>query len=75
MTLSPRRHAVRTLRAGLNTQHYPWRASRLAWRTCKTTMASSVRCGMRVLVKRILRKYGYPTTRECRAVQNVLQQV
>jgi hypothetical protein len=29
---------------GLNTQHDPWRASRLAWCPVATTMASSVRC-------------------------------
>ncbi len=34
----------------------------------------SARARMRVLVKRILRKYGYPADRQDAAVQTVLQQ-
>ena len=38
------------------------------------THRESARARMRVLVKRILRKYGYPPDLEDAAVQNVLQQ-
>ena len=34
----------------------------------------AARAGIRVLVKRILRKYGYPPDLQDAAVQNVLQQ-
>ena len=38
------------------------------------TQRESTRAKMRVLVKRILRKYGYPPDLQDAAVQNVLQQ-
>ncbi len=38
------------------------------------TQRASARARMRVLVKRILRKYGYPPDLQDAAVQNVLQQ-
>ncbi|HTE79576.1 MAG TPA: type I restriction enzyme endonuclease domain-containing protein, partial [Reyranella sp.] len=38
------------------------------------THRESARARIRVLVKRILRKYGYPPDLEDAAVQNVLQQ-
>ena len=42
--------------------------------TVDWTHLESARARMRVLVKRILRKYGYPPNRQDAAVQNVLQQ-
>ena len=38
------------------------------------THRASARARIRVLVKRILRKYGYPPDLEDAAVQNILQQ-
>jgi type I restriction enzyme R subunit len=38
------------------------------------TQREAARARMRVLVKRILRKYGYPPDMQDAAVQNVLQQ-
>lgn len=38
------------------------------------TMKESVRAQMRVAVKRILRKYGYPPDKQERATQTVLEQ-
>ncbi len=42
--------------------------------TIDWTVRESVRAQLRVLVKRILRKYGYPPDRQERAVQTVLEQ-
>jgi type I restriction enzyme R subunit len=38
------------------------------------TMKESVRAKLRVLVKRILRKYGYPPDKQEKATQTVLEQ-
>jgi type I restriction enzyme R subunit len=38
------------------------------------TVRDSVRAGMRVLVKRILRRYGYPPDKQARATELVLEQ-
>ncbi len=38
------------------------------------TMKESVRAKIRVIVKRILRKYGYPPDKQERATQTVLEQ-
>jgi len=43
-------------------------------RRCRGRNVNSDRARMRVLVKRILRKYGYPPDLEDAAVQTVLQQ-
>ena len=37
-------------------------------------MKESVKAKLRVIVKRILRKYGYPPDRQEKATQTVLQQ-
>ena len=42
--------------------------------TVDWTQRENARARMRVLVKRILRKYGYPPDLQDAAVQNVLQQ-
>ncbi len=42
--------------------------------TIDWTLRESVRANLRVLVKRILRKYGYPPDKQERAVQTVLEQ-
>ena len=39
-----------------------------------TTVERSVRAALRLMVKRILRKYGYPPDLQDAAVQTVLQQ-
>jgi hypothetical protein len=53
------RELVRTVRANVKTD----------W-----TMRENVRAQLRVLVKRILRKYGYPPDKQERATQTVLEQ-
>ena len=42
--------------------------------TIDWTMRENVRAEMRVRVKRILRKYGYPPDKQEKATQTVLQQ-
>ena len=42
--------------------------------TIDRTVKESVRAKMRAMVKRILRKYGYPPDRQARATQTVLEQ-
>lgn len=42
--------------------------------TIDWTIRDNVRAHLRVLVKRILRKYGYPPDKEERATQTVLEQ-
>lgn len=42
--------------------------------TIDWTVRESVRAHLRVLVKRILRKYGYPPDKQERATQTVLEQ-
>jgi type I restriction enzyme R subunit len=42
--------------------------------TIDWTMRENVRAQLRVLVKRILRKYGYPPDRQEKATQTVLEQ-
>ena len=42
--------------------------------TIDWTVRENVRAQLRVLVKRILRKYGYPPDRQERATQTVLEQ-
>jgi len=42
--------------------------------TIDWTVKESVRAKMRAMVKRILRKYGYPPDRQARATQTVLEQ-
>ena len=57
------------------------RRSRASWsRPCATnvtidwTVRENVRAQLRVLVKRILRKYGYPPDKQEKATQTVLEQ-
>jgi type I restriction enzyme R subunit len=38
------------------------------------TIRENVRAGLRVIVKRILRKYGYPPDKQEKATQTVLEQ-
>jgi type I restriction enzyme, R subunit len=42
--------------------------------TIDWTIRDNVRAHLRVLVKRILRKYGYPPDKQERATQTVLEQ-
>jgi len=42
--------------------------------TIDWTMRENVRAQLRVIVKRILRKYGYPPDKQERATQTVLEQ-
>lgn len=42
--------------------------------TIDWTLRESVRAQLRVLVKRILRKYGYPPDKQEKATQTVLEQ-
>ena len=42
--------------------------------TIDWTMRENVRARIRVMVKRILRKYGYPPDKQERATQTVLEQ-
>ena len=42
--------------------------------TIDWTMRENVRAKIRVMVKRILRKYGYPPDKQERATQTVLEQ-
>jgi type I restriction enzyme R subunit len=42
--------------------------------TIDWTMRENVRAHLRVLVKRILRKYGYPPDKQEKATQTVLEQ-
>ena len=42
--------------------------------TIDWTMREDVRAKMRVMVKRILRKYGYPPDKQEKATQTVLEQ-
>ena len=42
--------------------------------TIDWTMRENVRANLRVLVKRILRKYGYPPDKQEKATQTVLEQ-
>lgn len=42
--------------------------------TIDWTMRENVRAHLRVLVKRILRKYGYPPDKQEKAAQTVLEQ-
>jgi type I restriction enzyme R subunit len=42
--------------------------------TVDWTVRESVRAQLRVLVKRILRKYGYPPDKQEKATQTVLEQ-
>ena len=42
--------------------------------TIDWTVRENVRANMRVLVKRILRKYGYPPDKQARATELVLEQ-
>jgi type I restriction enzyme R subunit len=42
--------------------------------TIDWTLRENVRAQLRVLVKRILRKYGYPPDKQERATQTVLEQ-
>ena len=43
--------------------------------TIDWTVRQNVRANLRVIVKRILRKYGYPPDKQERATQTVLEQV
>lgn len=43
-------------------------------RTIDWTIRESVRAKLRVIVKRILRKHGYPPDRQEKATQTVLEQ-
>ncbi|WP_322814041.1 type I restriction enzyme endonuclease domain-containing protein, partial [Chloroflexus sp.] len=43
--------------------------------TIDWTLRENVRAQLRVLVKRILRKYGYPPDKQEKAIQTVLEQV
>jgi type I restriction enzyme R subunit len=49
-------------------------AFKLANLTIDWTLRENVRAQLRVLVKRILRKYGYPPDKQERATQTVLEQ-
>jgi type I restriction enzyme, R subunit len=42
--------------------------------TIDWTMKESVRAKLRVMVKRILRKYGYPPDKQAKATETVLEQ-
>jgi type I restriction enzyme, R subunit len=42
--------------------------------TIDWTVRENVRANLRVIVKRILRKYGYPPDKQERATQTVLEQ-
>jgi type I restriction enzyme R subunit len=42
--------------------------------TIDWTMRENVRARIRVMIKRILRKYGYPPDKQERATQTVLEQ-
>jgi len=42
--------------------------------TIDWTLCENVRAQLRVLVKRVLRKYGYPPDKQERATQTVLEQ-
>ncbi len=42
--------------------------------TIDWTLRENVRAGLRMLVKRILRKYGYPPDKREKATQTVLEQ-
>ena len=42
--------------------------------TIDWTVRENVRANMRVIIKRILRKYGYPPDKQEKATQTVLQQ-
>ena len=42
--------------------------------TIEWTVPENVRAQLRVIVKRILRKYGYPPDKQERATQTVLEQ-
>ena len=42
--------------------------------TIDWTEKQSVRAKLRVMVKRILRKYGYPPDKQAKAIHTVLQQ-
>ena len=42
--------------------------------TIDWTVRETVRAKLRVLVKRILRKYGYPPDKQAKATQTVLEQ-
>lgn len=42
--------------------------------TIDWTVRENVRAHLRVLVKRVLRKYGYPPDKEAEATQTVLEQ-
>ena len=59
--------ALRVIAHELVTSHQGQRHRRL-------DAPDAARASMRVLVKRILRKYGYPPDLQDAAVQNVLQQ-
>jgi len=43
--------------------------------TIDWTMRENVRAQLRVIIKRILRKYGYPPDKQEKATQTVLEQV
>lgn len=47
---------------------------RVTWKSRRGVHKASARAKMRVLVKRILRKYGYPPDLQDAAIQTVLQQ-
>ncbi|NMA39315.1 MAG: DUF3387 domain-containing protein [Lentisphaerae bacterium] len=42
--------------------------------TSDWTVRENVRAGMRVIIKRILRRYGYPPDKQARATELVLEQ-
>jgi len=42
--------------------------------TIDWTIKETVRAGMRAMVKRLLRKYGYPPDKQARATELVLEQ-
>ena len=59
LTVPPGRELVETVRRNV---------------TIDWTLRENVRAQLRVLVKRILRKYGYPPDKQERATQTVLEQ-
>ncbi|HEY7318793.1 MAG TPA: type I restriction enzyme endonuclease domain-containing protein [Candidatus Binatia bacterium] len=64
---------------GQESNYTTWRLAKmnLALRgiTIDWTMRENVRAQLRVIVKRILRKYGYPPDKQEKATQTVLEQV
>jgi hypothetical protein len=60
---------------GIRHLHERLRASTRNIVTIDWTMRESVRAPLRVIIKRILRKYGYPPDKQEKATQTVLEQV